>query len=147
MHTRPVLHAAALAATLLFAGAASAQQVINPGMPGSGDTSGGKATPEMKAKVQEKAESMKQSIERGTHKLHMKMKGEDHAQSSDTSSRHNRRESSRMNAAENSGSSGSGMNSASFRREMAKCTSNEDMTARANCAREAVAAHGGSSAS
>lgn len=153
MQARPVIHAAALAATMLFAGAAFAQQVTNPGMSGSGAESGGTATPAMKARV----ESMKNKVEGEAHKVGSKLRG-NHASGSDTDQAQSAHPMNKMSGMGRMGernhsmhmnheTAGMGMNSASFRREMAKCTDNEDMNARADCARQAVASHGGSSAS
>lgn len=159
MQFRPVFHAAALAAAMLFAAGASAQQsqpLQSPKNPAAtANDSGGVATPEVKAKAQ----SLKQSIKRGTHELHQKVdaemakskrareNGEEVTWKSEHEKKANRGNHERSSrSARNESSSGNGMGSSSFRRAMSKCTSNENMDARADCAREAVDAHGGSTA-
>ncbi len=161
MQFRPVLHAAALAAAMLFAAGASAQQVPmqSPRNPAAtANDSGGTATPEIKAK----AEHLKESVRKGTHELHQKIDSEmdkskkarasgeeltwksEHEKKSGAHSRSTRN--SRANSSGNAmgSASGNNMGSASFRSAMSKCTDNENMQARADCAREAVEAHGGS---
>ena len=147
MQLKPVLHAAALAAAMLFAATASAQQPsTNPNQ--AGPNPGGTASPEMKAK----AEHLKESIRHGTHELHQKVDAEmsksrkPRANNEDMSEHEKGASSSRSSRSrgnESMNASSNGMGSASFRRAMSQCTDNENMQARADCAREAVEAHGG----
>jgi hypothetical protein len=144
MQVRPIAQAAALATAMLYAGGVYAHSNSNPDV--TGPHPGGTASPDMKAK----AESLKQSVRKETHKLHQKIDaqmdksknaGANDANREQARSTRSDRERSSRTARE---SSGNNMGSTSFQRAMAKCTSNEDMNARADCAREAVAAHGGS---